>query len=129
MRTKTLLIAVAALAAGILASSAQTYSQNIVGYANIVLHGNGQYTLVANPFDDGNGNILSNLVTSALPGGVANPLGQSKSTTFGIPNAGVPNTISKLATGNWNVNPSLPPGTGFFIQNGSPGHGAPDLTN
>jgi len=34
MRTKTLLIAAAALAAGILTSSAQTYSQNIVGYVN-----------------------------------------------------------------------------------------------
>ncbi len=39
MRTKTLIIAVAALAAGILTSSAQTYSQNIVGYVNQVLPG------------------------------------------------------------------------------------------
>ena len=40
MRTKTLLIAAAALAAGILSSSAQTYSQNIVGYVNQVLPAN-----------------------------------------------------------------------------------------
>jgi hypothetical protein len=37
MRTKTLLIAAAALAAGIMASSAQTYSANIVGYVTQVL--------------------------------------------------------------------------------------------
>ncbi len=34
MKTKTLLIAAAALAAGIISSQAQVYSQNIVGYAN-----------------------------------------------------------------------------------------------
>jgi hypothetical protein len=39
MRTKTLLIASAALAAGILTSSAQTYSQNIVGYTTTPLIG------------------------------------------------------------------------------------------
>jgi hypothetical protein len=34
MRTKTLLIAVAALAVGVASSMAQIYSQNIVGYVN-----------------------------------------------------------------------------------------------
>ena|ERR1035437_9777026 len=34
MRTKTLLIAAAALAVGVASSMAQTYSQNIVGYVN-----------------------------------------------------------------------------------------------
>ena len=52
MRTKTLLIASAALAAGILASSAQTYSQNIVGYVNQKLVGN-QYNMIANPLTSG----------------------------------------------------------------------------
>jgi len=48
MRTKSLLLAAAALAAGILSSQAQgtVYSANIVGYVNQVLPA-GQYTLVA----------------------------------------------------------------------------------
>jgi hypothetical protein len=129
MRTKTLLLAGAALAFSLATSQAQVYSANIVGYANVLLPGNGQFTLVATPFDDGNGNILSNIITAPLPGGVANPLGQSKITTFGIPTPGVPNIIAKGATGAWSANPSLPPGTGYYIQNGKPGGGAPDLTN
>src|ERR1035441_4086348 len=37
MRTKTLLIAAAALAVGVATSLAQTYSQNVVGYYNLNL--------------------------------------------------------------------------------------------
>ena len=60
MRTKTLLLSAAALVAGALASQAQSnvYSANVVGYANVVIQGNGQFTLVANPFDDGKGNVM-----------------------------------------------------------------------
>lgn len=126
MRTKILLASAAALAAGMLGSSAQVYSANVVGYANVVLKGNGQFTLVSDPFSDSNGNIVSNIVNSALPGGVANPLGQSKITYLV---SGAPTTIVKGASGAWNVNPSLPPGTGFFVQNGKPGGNAPDVTN
>jgi hypothetical protein len=127
MRTKTLLIVAAAMAAGIATSMAQTtFSQNIVGYANVVLKGNGQFTLVSDPFSDGNGNIVSNIVNSALPGGVANPLGQAKITYLV---GGSPTTIAKLASGAWNANPSFNPGSGFFVQNGKPGGNAPDITN
>ena len=53
MRTKTLvLIAAVALAAGILTSSAQTYSQNVVGYANVVTANGGTY-LITVPFKEG----------------------------------------------------------------------------
>ena len=53
MRTKTLvIIAAVALAAGILTSSAQTYSQNVVGYANVVTPGGGTY-LITVPFKEG----------------------------------------------------------------------------
>ena len=37
MRTKTLLIAIAALAVGVISSQAQVYSQNVVGYYNLTL--------------------------------------------------------------------------------------------
>jgi len=50
MRTKTLLIAAAALAAAITTSQAQTvYSQNVVGYVNTPLTGSSALTLVTAP--------------------------------------------------------------------------------
>src|SRR6516162_592977 len=57
---KTLLIAAAALAAGVISTQAQVYSQNIVGYCNVTLQGGGHYTLCASPFDDGKGNSGTN---------------------------------------------------------------------
>jgi hypothetical protein len=117
MRTKTLLIAAATLAVGAATSMAQTtYSQNIVGYANVVMQGNGQFTLVANPFDDGNGNQLTNLV-GTLPN-------KSQVITW----AGtVFNTPIQKGGGVWGGNTSLPPGTGFFVKNGAAG--SPLFTN
>jgi hypothetical protein len=49
MRTKTLLIAAAALAAGVMTSQAQVYSQNVVGYVNQIVTGGGALTLCQNP--------------------------------------------------------------------------------
>ena len=117
MRTKTLLIAVAALAAGILASSAQTYSQNIVGYANVVLVGGNN--LIANPFDDGNGNQLTNLITAILPA-------KSTVTTW---NTGLQMFNGPITGGGgtWNANTTLPPGVGFFLKNGT--IASPPVTN
>lgn len=65
MRTKTLLIAAAALAAGVFASQAQSnvYSANVVGYINLNLVGANGYTLIANQLDlDGN-KTNNNVVT------------------------------------------------------------------
>src|ERR1035437_10268901 len=122
MRTKTLLIAVAALAAGILASSAQTYSQNVVGYANVVIAGNGALTLLANPFDGGNGKYATKLLNSALP---------KKSALLTWNGAGFDNVLKTGSPAAWPVTAGnqLPPGVGFFVQNGGAGSGAPDLTN
>jgi hypothetical protein len=66
MKTKTLLIAAAALAAGIISSQAQgVYSQNIVGYVNVPLT-NGVLSLVAPALDlDGTG--TNNTVASVFP--------------------------------------------------------------
>jgi hypothetical protein len=63
MRTKTLLIAAAALAVGIISSEAQVYSQNVVGYANIPLLGNQKYNAVANPFSIGVSNGINEVLT------------------------------------------------------------------
>ena len=122
MRTKTLLLACATLALGLATSQAQVYSQNVVGYANVVIPGNGAFSLVANPFDDGNGNYATNLLNSALP----------KKSQYEIWNgAGFVATQKTGSPPSWPATASdqLPPGVGFFVQNGSPGSLAPDLTN
>lgn len=118
MRTKILLTAATALAAGVVASNAQVYSANVVGYANVVMPGNGGLTLLANPFDDGNGNQSTNILNSALP---------KKSQVLTWNGVGF-NSIQKSATG-WPSSVQLPPGVGFFVANGAAASGAPDLTN
>lgn len=72
MRTKTLLIAVAALAAAVTSSHAQTvYSQNVVGYVNIGLNPGG-YELASPALDaDGtgtNGTISTVIGTNVVKG-------------------------------------------------------------
>jgi hypothetical protein len=63
MRTKTLLIAAAALAAAITSSQAQTvYSQNVVGYVNVKFP-QGQNVLIDNPL-----NGTTNSLSAILPG-------------------------------------------------------------
>jgi len=63
MRTKTLLLTAAIVAAGIGASQAQVYSVNAVGYVNVSVT-NG-YNLIANPLNGTNNNI--NTVIPAAP--------------------------------------------------------------
>jgi hypothetical protein len=121
MKIKTLAIAAATLAVGAITSQAQVYSQNIVGYVNVHLYGQGKYSLVANPLDDGNGNQLTNLFAS-LPAG-------SKVLTW---NGTGYNTYVNVG-GNWNGganNTTLTPGMGFFVVNGKVTGGTyPDITN
>jgi hypothetical protein len=62
---KTLLIAAAALAAGVISSQAQVYSQNVVGYVNVPLT-NGVLALLA-PALDADGNGTNNTVASIFP--------------------------------------------------------------
>jgi hypothetical protein len=73
MRTKTMLAAAAALAAGLATSMAQSnvYSVNVVGYVNKVLAGNAKYTAVANPLNTTN-NTLAGIFGGA---GVGLPTG------------------------------------------------------
>jgi hypothetical protein len=52
MKLTTLLVAAAALAAGIIASKAQVYSQNVVGYANVPTTGGNEYAITV-PFKVG----------------------------------------------------------------------------
>jgi len=112
MRTKTLLVAAAALlAAGVVTSEAQVYSQNIVGYVNTVLPvGN---TAISNPLLTGT-NGAEQVLTS-LQGGdgllVWNGAGYSGYTYFG-PGSWVDQNGNPVAA------PTLTQGAGFFYQNG-----------
>lgn len=68
MKTKTLLIAAAALAVGVISSQAQVYSANVVGYVNQTIPGNsyqivGSQLLGGSDANQTNGNINSTLVT------------------------------------------------------------------
>jgi hypothetical protein len=116
MKNKTLLIAAAALVAGVVSSQAQVYSANIVGYANVPMVGAGGYTLVANPLDDGNGNQLTNLVNS-LP---------NKSSVVTWNGSSYNGAIVK-SSGVWGGNTTLAPGVGFFVKNGIAS--SPAITN
>jgi hypothetical protein len=119
MRTKTLLLTAALSAAGIASSMAQVYSVNIVGYANSAWAGN-KFTLVANPFDDGSGNQLTN-IGAQLPV-QSQILFWSGATFTTATKGGSPATF--------NINTSLPPGVGFFVRNGKVGGTVvPDITN
>jgi len=111
MRTKTLLIAAAALAATVISSEAQTvYSANIVGYVNVTAPG-GEFVLLANPFTTGN-DVLSNVVQ-----------GVAGATTVNFWNGtGFTTATYKQGPKQWQLagnincgNTPLPPGVGFFL--------------
>jgi len=64
---KTLLIAAAALAAGVISSQAQAvYSANIVGYVNKPVPSG--YVAISNPLDNAGGNSLTNVIPGILTG-------------------------------------------------------------
>lgn len=119
MRTQKLLIAAAAaLAAGVVTSQAQVYSQNIVGYVNTVLP-NG-LTLVNNPLSG-----TTNAADSVLPGLqvgdsllVWNGAGYVSYLYVG-PGGNAPSTETwQDPNGNPLAAPNLVPGQGFFYNNG-----------
>ena len=119
MRTKTLLLSAAAIAAGIISSQAQSnvYSANIVGYVTTVFSPAGNYTLVANPLDSGSNNVVS-MLDSVLPN-------KSQVLVWDTPSQGFI-TATKIA-GAWNTNVALPVGGGFFVK--TPTTQAAPITN
>jgi len=113
MRTKILLTAAAAMVAGLVSSSAQVYSANVVGYVNVALTNASGYTLVANQMDldqTGTNNSIYTVVGTNLPAGTL--VESWNGVSFGS---------SKLSgTGKWSVNNSnvtnsMNPGSGFFV--------------
>ena len=117
MRTKTLLVAAAALAAAITSSQAQTvYSQNIVGYVNQVLPGNPAYSLVTAPLT-GTTNAADQIITCLQPG---DTISLWNGTTFVVYTyfPGI-YTGTNFVDGSFNAlpTPTLAPGQAFFYQN------------
>jgi len=106
MRTKSLCLAAAVLAGGVLAASAQgnVYSLNIVGYVNTIAPVANQYALWANPLDTGAGNTITNLFPSAPNG--------TQIRTWN----GTQYVLAQKSFGNWNTNLVLTPGVGFWIK-------------
>jgi hypothetical protein len=123
MRTKTLLIAAAALAVGIISSEAQVYSQNVVGYINITVPA-GKFALIANQLDTGS-NTIDNVISSG-------PVSSSTTASFWDPVAAHYNTFvyynsDDSADGNqgWYTFANVPctnalaPGQGIVVYNPS----------
>lgn len=106
MKTKTLVLAAAALTACALTASAQSnvYSLNIVGYVNKIIPVANQYALWSNPLDTGGDNTITNLFPTA-------PNGTSIRVWNGSSYVG-----SQKSFGSWNTNLVLAPGTGFWIK-------------
>jgi hypothetical protein len=103
MRTKTLFLAAAALAAGLASSMAQSnvYSVNIVGYYGVTVPANSK-TLVANQLDNGTNDLAG--LTTVLP---------NKSVCYLWTGSSFQG-ITKTA-GSFSPDPTVAPGTGFFI--------------
>jgi hypothetical protein len=117
MRTKTLLTAVAALAASLTISKAQVYSANVVGYASVKTPNGGTY-LVTVPFNVGS----SNGANEVWPG---TSLPDFSSVLVWDPNTSSYTTYvsDSSSPSGWDDNsftplagaPTLPVGKGFFL--------------
>lgn len=118
------MIAAAALAAGVVTSQAQVYSQNIVGYVNSVVPFG--YSVQSAPFDAANGNSATNIViNNPVSGPGTGPLDGAYLYVWGGSSFAVYTFDSTQPTGfadagdNYATNaPVLNPGTAFYINNG-----------
>jgi len=123
---KTLLMAAAALAAGVISSQAGVYSQNIVGYANVSTPVGGHEYLISVPFTVGVSNGLNEVFGTSLPafsqvliwGGTGyttyvydntDPIGLGTSVVWYNANEDAAVTV-----------PTVPVGQGFFLIPNSP---------
>jgi len=116
MRTKSIILGAAILAAGALSSMAQSnvYSLNVVGYVNVPLYAGGplasNFTFFANPLDaDGTGtnNTVTNVFGTNLPFG---------SVVYKFTGGGWNTSLTYGKKGGWNgATASLNPGEGCFV--------------
>jgi len=104
MRTKTLLLLAALSLACVATSTAQVFSQNIVGYYNRTVPA-GQFAILANQLKSGTNNA-SALITGAADG----------DTIFLWNGSGYSSTLFIAGVG-WDPDVQINPGTGFFYKN------------
>jgi len=104
MRTKTLLFLAAVTAGGIATSMAQTYSQNIVGYVNVISPPG--YRMVSNPLQGTNNDV------SVL---FQNPQNQTSLYKRNLAGTGYDTTTYDIDFGGWSDPMTLAPGEGAFI--------------
>jgi hypothetical protein len=108
MRTKTLLLITAAAAAGVVASNAQVYSVNAVGYVNTTLVKG--FNLVSNPLN-GATNTVDALLSGQVPQDSVIYLWDTAGKTF--------KTGTYDTTFGWDpatiASSSITPGGGFFL--------------
>jgi hypothetical protein len=112
MKTKTLLIAAAALAATVISSQAQVYS-GVVGYVSLVTQAN-HYAAVENPVDLDGIDCVTNVLAGAPKGTVVQIWNGAGFTLC---------SRSSFGAGAWSANAAtnyIPPGVGFFISTPSP---------
>jgi hypothetical protein len=122
MRTKTLLIAAAVLAATVISSEAQVYSANIVGYASTVLPGSGAFTMINAPLQGTNNSVES--LMPALDAGdtvfIWTGAGYYSSTYFGGPDGFLSPPNDWIDQNSVTTNsPVVALGQGFFYETGS----------
>jgi len=113
---KTLLIAAAALAAGVISTQAQpVYSQNIVGYANVVTPTASVNYLVSVPFQIGASNGANEVFTS-LPNYSQILIWNVASSSYSLVQTD-PDSPTGWSDGNFTPvgAPTLPVGQGFFL--------------
>lgn len=109
MRTKTLLLSAAVGAVGLLAADAQVYSVNSVGYINLALPSG--FSMIANQLDNGNGNLVPDILT--VPDGT---------TIFKYNESTGSYDLNTFLFGGWDdPQMTLSPGEGAFINNASGG--------
>src|ERR1035437_8975970 len=99
---KTLLMAAAALAAGIITSQAQVYSQNIVGYVNLPLT-NGVFSVVSPALSNdttGTNNTISSVFTTPVIGDTVFAFNGVGYDTLNYTAVGVGHPVTSYVT-NW----------------------------
>lgn len=118
MRTKTLLLSAAALAATVVSSmAANVYSVNVVGYINVTLPPG--FNMLSNPLDlDGTG--TNNTFNTALANAFSDN-GGNYTLAYKFANGAFTGPYYSIG-GQWFSNPSLNPGEGAFVQNNTGGN-------
>jgi len=118
MRTKTLLIAVAALAAGVISSNAQVYSANVVGYAKVPTPNGGTY-LITVPFNIGVSNGANEVFSSGgvptLPDGSEILLWNGSGYNGFFSDSASPSLWDDNGGNPLSGAPAVPVGKGFFL--------------